>query len=770
MKAPRYLLATTLLGLSPLVMPHTTLADQLFNNGDFSDGTNAWWVAGGRMEAEDNAVCVTFDHTGSNPWDIILGHSGMGLAEGAEYQLSFKAWADKETELKALIQHGGPPYTHYIIQDIAVGKQPKEFSFTFTMEHPSDMKGEFHFQMGAQKPATICGTDFSLIGESYSMTRFAEPVRINQVGYFTGGEKIASVANESQQPIFWDLVDSDGELIEAGATQIFGTNPESGEWLHLVDFSFVTEPHRQVRLIVDGKESYPFDIADDIYSQLKHDALSYYYHNRSGVAIEERFVQRPDLARPAGHPEDVVTCFDKTDAQGNKWPGCDFSIDTTGGWYDAGDHGKYVVNSGISTWTLLNLYERSQYLDKPEPFADGSHPIPEAGNGVNDLLSEARWNVEFMLAMQVPQGKKVYAPVGNQLDSLHQLKLSELEAGGMAFHKIADDRWTGKPLSPADSHENRYVGQPSTAATLNLAAVGAQCARIWKDIDGDFAKQCLTAAEQAWQAAKRYPEVYAYDNFTGSGPYDDFNLEDEFYWAAAELYLSTGNKDYLDAVTSSSFFLNTPKGDIQTTGDIFWQQVGPLGTISLAVVPSKLDAKHVKAAREAIIETAEKYAAQVYTQGYRLPYQTEEYPWGSNSNVVNRGIFLAYASDFSGDNRYLQAAAHGMDYLLGRNPQNFSYVSGYGTDALKNPHHRFWAHIVDENYPLVPPGVLSGGPNSINFSDPAAASLKGRCIMQTCYLDDIGAWTLNEVTINWNAPLMWVASVLDEQALAVADK
>jgi endoglucanase len=64
------------------------------------------------------------------------------------------------------------------------------------------------------------------------------------------------------------------------------------------------------------------------------------YQQRSGTEIENAYVQRADLARPAGHPQEIVTCFDQTDAKGNDWPGCNFSLDVTGGWYDAGDHGE----------------------------------------------------------------------------------------------------------------------------------------------------------------------------------------------------------------------------------------------------------------------------------------------------------------------------------------------------------------------------------------------------------------------------------------------
>ena len=139
------------------------------------------------------------------------------------------------------------------------------------------------------------------------------------------------------------------------------------------------------------------------------------------------------------------------------------------------------------------------------------------------------------------------------------------------------------------------------------------------------------------------------------------------------------------------------------------------------------------------------------------------FPWGSNSFVLNNLIVFALAYDFTHDARYLDGAVDGMDYILGRNPMAKSYVSGYGENPLQNPHHRFWAHQANAAFPTVPPGAVSGGPNS-GLQDPyvKAAGLKG-CAPEKCYLDNIEAWSTNEIAINWNAPLAWVAAYLDEK-------
>ncbi|MDR9827165.1 glycoside hydrolase family 9 protein [Vibrio sp. FNV 38] len=739
-------------------------ADEMIRNGKF-DSIDGWWTAGGKITTENSQACMEITNPGNDPWSVILGHGGVGLTQGESYTISFNAYADVDTEVKTLIQHEGPPYTHYFVDETKIGTIKKHYSFEFNQDKPSDAGGEFQFQMGAQKSATVCFSEMSIQGKPYVRELENNPIRQNQVGFLPQSDKFIFIDSDSDSPLRWTLSNAQGINIDMGKTAPFGLNKASGENIHRIDLSNYTSSLQGLVIKVDDDTGYPFDISSNIYSNLKYDALSYFYQNRSGIEIKPEFVQRADLARPAGHPDDVVTCYDKQDAWGNDWPGCDFTIDATGGWYDAGDHGKYVVNSGISTWTLLNLYERGQWLDNAQtPFDSGNVNIPEQTNGVNPLLSEARWNIEFMLAMQIPAGKKVHVPVGDQSND-QTLELTEIDGSYLAFHKIADEAWTGMPLPPHLNTQKRFVGQPSTAATLNLAAIGAQCARIWQEIDSTFANQCLSAAENAWSAALQHPEIYAYDNFTGSGPYNDLELADEVYWAAAELFITTGDERYKQVVVDSPFYLDTPKGNIEADGDIFWQYTAPLGTISLAVVPNEMGKEQITKARSAIIATSNQYRTQVDAEGYHIPYSVEEYPWGSNSNLVNRSIFLIYANDFTGQVEYLKAAASAMDYVLGANPMSISYVTGYGSNTAQNPHHRFWAKVADENYPAPAPGALIGGPNSVSFSDPVAAPLKGHCVGQTCYRDNINAWTLNEITINWNAPLVWVASALDEGKL-----
>jgi endoglucanase len=572
-------------------------------------------------------------------------------------------------------------------------------------------------------------------------------VLVDQVGYLPHLPKIATVKSAAPAPLDWQLADAAGKVVASGKTRVFGPDGASGDGVHLADFSAYGQSGNGFTLRVGADQSHPFDIRADLYRRMKYDALSFFYQNRSGIEIKKEHVPDEQWARKAGHLTDQsVPCVVRA--------ACGYKLDVSGGWYDAGDHGKYVVNAGISVWTLLDMYERFTHLGRTAAdFGDGRLELPERGNGVPDLLDEVRWEMEWMLKMQVPPG----APLA-----------------GMAHHKIHDRAWTSLAMPPHGDTQPRFLHPPSTAATLNLAANAAQAARVWRTIDPAFAARCLGAAEVAWQAARANPARYAPGGDTpGGGPYDDKNVDDEFYWAAAELYLTTGKADYRSFLASSPYYGSVPTdlgrgGRREQASAMTWQSTQALGTISMALVPSPpspLTDKERSALRERIKIAADVFVAAIAAEGYRTPFRAgpKGYPWGSNSDVVNNLLVVALAGDITGDGRYPAAVATGFGYLLGRNPLDKSYVTGYGERPLVNPHHRFWSRQYNFHFPPPPPGVLSGGPNS-GLQDPTirAAGFKGRP-PQKCFVDHIESWSSNEVAINWNAPFAWVVAYLDEQ-------
>ncbi|MEX1654868.1 glycoside hydrolase family 9 protein [Streptomyces pseudovenezuelae] len=556
-------------------------------------------------------------------------------------------------------------------------------------------------------------------------------VRVNQVGYLPDGPKRATVVTSSTQTLTWQLRNASGTVVASGPTVSRGADAPSGQSVQLADFSSYQGTGTGYVLSVDGRDSDPFDIRANLYDGLRSDAMAFFYHQRSGVAIDASLAGSA-YARPAGH---LGVSPNKGDTSVPCQSGvCDYTQDVRGGWYDAGDQGKYVVNGGISTWLVVNSFERAKRAGTDTALGDSTLRVPERGNGVPDVLDEARWELEFLMRMQVPTGKP-YA--------------------GMAFHKVHDAAWTGIPTRPDQDAQPRELHRPSTAATLNLAAAAAQCARVFRPYDSAFADRCLAAARRAWTAAQANPSMYAPDSDgTGGGAYGDGQVTDEFYWAAAELYATTGESTYRDAVTSSSW--HTSAGAFTPYG-FGWADTAALGRITLATVPNGLPASDLARIRSSVVSAADGHLSTMAGQGYAVPIPKDGYFWGSNSEAADNAVVMAVAGELTGDARYRAAVLESMDYLLGRNALGQSYVTGYGERSSHNQHHRFWAHQLDASLPNPPAGSLAGGPNSA-LQDPVAQEKLAGCAPAACYIDDIGSYSTNEVAINWNAPLAWLAA------------
>jgi endoglucanase len=580
-------------------------------------------------------------------------------------------------------------------------------------------------------------------------------VRVNQVGYLPHGPKGATLVTDATGSVAWRLDNARGQAVARGRTRpVPGVDRTSGLAVHTIDFGDVTRSGRGYTLVADGERSHPFDIAADAYERLRVDALSVYYPQRSGTPIDGA-VAGEAYARAAGHvgvppnrgdldvgcqpPEVSLPVY------GEPWT-CDYTLDVIGGWYDAGDHGKYVVNGGISVYQLMSTWERNRIAAGADRRAlgDATLRVPERGNRVPDVLDEARWELEWMLTMQVPEGEPL---------------------AGMVHHKIHDNAWTGLPLDPAADPMPRELHRPSTAATLNLAAVAAQGARIFERYDPAFADRLLGAARTAWSAAASNPPLYApvEDGASGGGPYDDTNVTDERYWAAAELYITTGERGFRDAVLASPLH-RAGVAELFDVDGFDWGHVAALARLDLATLPNRLpDRQRV---RHSVVEGADALLALQRQQPWGQPYAPADnaWAWGSSSQILNNMVVLATAYDLTGEDRYQRAVIGGMDFLLGRNALNISFVTGYGDVYSENQHSRMYANQLDPALPHPPDGFIAGGPNS-GIQDPVAQELLADCppTPQFCYIDDIESWSTNEITINWNSALSWVASFVADQ-------
>jgi endoglucanase len=650
-------------------------------------------------------------------------------------------------------------------------------------------------------------------------------ISVNQVGYFTDYAKTATLGDNSGDILHgassislsgtytWELVDAkSGTVVETGTTGSVFHDADSDDNVAKIDFSDCkTQGRYYLRIKGEDWRSMEFNIGDDIYSDSTHDllknALNYFYQNRSGIDIEAKYITSGDtstLAHKGGHKTDTASVqkiwkneyLSETEATSTY---ASSKITANGGWYDAGDHGKYVVNGGISVWTLQNMYERALgNEDTAKKFADGSGTvnIPESGNDIPDILDECAYELDFMTQMKVDKSEPTWG-----------------KYAGMVYHKLHDHKWTGLATRPWDYEEEwgtvRIVKPPTFAATLNYAACAAQAARLWQPYDATKAKFYLDEAKTSFQAAKaswyeaasdeEYNETSLYAPMyqaKGGGPYGDNEVRDDFYWAACEIFVSASVMDDADAstyMTELSDYKNAFQVTTRITGGenkdgslttFNWGNTASAGSLTLALHKDLLSADQAATIDKSIKEAADTYIKTEEEQGYSIPYLYDGpgyndpnnlpesimiygYEWGSNSMVINNCMVMAYAYDLTGDAKYMNGVLTGMNYLLGCNPLSFSYITGYGTYKEQNPHHRYWSYELDKTLPMAPDGVLSGGPNS-GLQDPYVRALgfvpgKKDNPSQRCFVDSIEAWSTNEVTINWNAPLAWIAEFLQDK-------
>ncbi len=830
-------------------------AGQLLGQMNFDDGIGLPWhtceTAPGDCDfaIEDGVYKVIINNPGGasrggeDRWDVQFRHRGLTLISSHSYTIKFDLTATNSgkfyTKLGNLegnieVWHNGNTSSSDFGQkwDLINVSANQTYSmnctFTPTSDATADMAAEWAFHLGGDGQytsgdcfpvgTTVKFDNMSLIDNTSSsydydvvhaeekeyMYYFMDPaasglrndISVNQMGYYTNAEKYATLILDSDDSATksFEIHDESGNTVYTGTSKYYGYDEDSYCYVHILDFSDFATEGAGYTISCDGKESFDFGIGDWIYDGLLDDSLNYFYLNRSAIEIKSQYVTSGDanaLARKAGHTNDVAHIQTKwsneVEETGN-------TQNVTGGWYDAGDYGKYVVNGGISLWTLQNEYEMAVYGGyADETFGDGTMSIPENSNGYPDLLDECAWEMDWFMTMEVKSGTQK----------------------GMVYHKVHDEKWTALGCAPADYEDSgstyrdkvsfRVIKPATLTATFNAAACAAQAARLWADVDATKAAEYLEFAKRTYAAGvanyveysapsnpDSYTGVYAsLSQNIGGGPYGDTDATDEAYWAAAELFITTQDDSYYTDMTSGigaahhlKVYTELYSGeDAGTIGFINWGNTSGLGIMSLFLNKDVLPESDYETLCENLMAAADVFRGYEDEQGFGIPiiqstssadtgYESiTGYPWGSNHFVVNNAMLFAYAFEASYalngeyDSTYFNGATMAMDYIFGRNPLDFSYVSGYGDRALLYPHHRYWAYLTDpDKWPKAPAGCLSGGPNS-TLQDPWVAGYgwgAGSNAPQLSYTDNNEAWSVNEITINWNSPLAWVIGYLQE--------
>ena len=548
-------------------------------------------------------------------------------------------------------------------------------------------------------------------------------IRLNQTGFYPNAPKIAVILH-GYDSVFY-IKDTNDKTVFSGIVTKSVKPDFAGDITGIADFTAFHKPGKYQVYLPGAGYSWPFEIKHSVHRAVAAASIKAYYFMRASLALDEKYAGK--WHRAEGHPDTSVLIHPS--AADDKRP-AGTVISSPRGWYDAGDYNKYIVNSGISTSTLLSLYE-----DFPSYMKTVNLNIPESGNHVPDILNEVLWNLRWMLTMQDPNDGGVYHKLTNAV-----------------FDKFE---------MPDKGDAPRYVVQKGTAATLDFAAVMAQASRILANCKQQLpglADSCLNAAVKAWEWAKKNPNIAYNQNAMNkkfspavtTGDYGDRNFSDEFIWAAAELFVTTHNPDYLRNIN----LLPDQTMPVPT-----WNQVKLLGYYTLIKNESLLNGhapKELPEIKKRLLSLADSLVNHADETAYHtvMDKSLRDFNWGSNSVAANQGVVLIQAYQLSKDRKYLAYALANLDYILGRNGTGYSYVTGYGSKTPMHPHHRPSASdgVVD---PV--PGLLVGGPNPGMQDKIKVPSL----VPDEAYIDDERAYAANEIAINWNAPLAYLANALE---------
>lgn len=559
---------------------------------------------------------------------------------------------------------------------------------------------------------------------SFSQT-VTDRIKINQVGFYPDGPKVAIITGDVSSDTFYVTSTNLRDTVFTGALNEQKQSAYSSTKTRSAVFSPLHKKGSYVVSVPGVGTSYVFNIENDEFKNVGISTLKGFYYQRVSMPLEEKYAGK--WHRSAGHPDTAV--FIHASAASEARP-AGTVISTPGGWYDAGDYNKYIVNSGITMGTLLSAFE-----DFPAYFKKLKTNIPESEDAVPNILNEAIYNLRWMLSMQDPNDGGVY-------------------------NKCTNAAFDGMVM-PGVTQLPRYVVQKGTAATLDFAAVTAQASRILKPFKKELpglSDSCLAASKKAWKWSLAHPAMEYNQNEINekfepkitTGGYDDKNFKDEWLWAAAELYLSSGEKKYFDTVTNHiNDRVSLPS----------WASVGMMGYYSLLRFEQTLPSYTrdlIKQMKEKVLGIANDYINHVAANAFStvMGQTKSDFSWGGNSVAANQGILLIKAYLLTGDKKYLDYALTNLDYILGRNATGYCFITGIGSKSTMHPHHR---QSVADGVTDPVPGLMAGGPNPgmqdhchYEFTEP-----------ETAYSDTSCAYASNEIAINWNAPIVYLSNGLE---------
>ncbi len=552
----------------------------------------------------------------------------------------------------------------------------------------------------------------------------------NQTGYLPQSRKTAVMTGGKMFRLIQKTDTGEHTVMEDFGTEK-GWDKASGDTVTVADFSRIQQEGIYYLENDAGETSHSFRIGNDVYKSLHRDLMKALYYQRCGCALEEKYAGV--YTHSCCHTDDAVF-----------WENHAVRKQVTGGWHDAGDYGRYISAAAVTLGHLLHAYRLF-----PDSFNDSLN-IPESGNGTPDILNECRYELEWMLKMQ--------------------------DTEGGVYHKLTS-RYHAPFIMPEEDKAQFYIFPVSSLATADFTAAMALASRIYRLYDKAFADRLLLAAKAADHWLEKHPEFIGFENpkDCNTGEYKDNCDLDERLWAAAEMLVTTKEQKYQDKITELihrilvQADLSKNKQDLSNHiiprhfAEFGWENVSGLASLALLTDPADTaDAQTVSVLRSAVLKEADRLVRIAEDSGYGIAMEAEDFIWGSNMVVMNRGILLILADiltkqdgNHPAGSQYEETALSQLHYLLGKNAVDYSYVTGHGERAYRHPHNRV---TESDNIELPMPGWVSGGPFKTPLDEVGMKRIKPGTPPMKCYIDHAACYSLNEITIYWNSPAIFVTA------------
>ncbi|MBC8206941.1 MAG: glycoside hydrolase family 9 protein [Kiritimatiellales bacterium] len=581
-----------------------------------------------------------------------------------------------------------PIVKYYVYVELAEGLTPGQ-AYVYS-NHVQDVSGNY--------------PDNSTIAFIYSETDVSSSIKVNQVGWLPEATKIAYVGNylgdlgampldtnvshtAYVQDVQTGLNVYTSQLTRSENPDHFG-NPDmpfSGEEVWRADFSSLRTPG-EYRIFVPGIGcSYDFEIADDVYVDTFTDCMRSLWYQRSGLAMTNPATCGQWTRIGDAHQNTNTAYYHNSIADLSPLLYADEPIgefsDFSGGWYDAADYNKYTKSAADAVNLLLTMYETV-----PDRFADNQLNIPESGNGIPDVLDEAKWELDWICKM--------------------------VSANGAAFNKVSYPHWSDD--MPSEQTGKVWVTLKTTRDTAAACAILAKAARIYKSVDPAAAALYSSKAALAWQCLTNFPDSYplppdsnldVYHNPIGSGEIPDINTGNYFstndttyrVWAAIEMYRLTQSPEIHNEFSNIIYRVKGNRTLKDTLGDIIYDKAGYSGAtqgyVMLYDYATLTNGLPVFEDIRSII--ADEIVAQIDGCWLEtdLPYDFEvksysSLKWGEGAEIRRPyGYILAY--ELTGDSDWLERARINLDWSLGANPLSTTYITGIGDKYPMHPHNKF---------------------------------------------------------------------------------